>query len=60
MLAAWAACSITKESSRRGFEKYGRSLLTSNILEEIGAAFAKFSGGERECVFDYSWGLTDG
>ncbi|KAL1935808.1 hypothetical protein VTP01DRAFT_4948 [Rhizomucor pusillus] len=43
MLASWAGCSVTRDCSHRGFAKYGRALLTSQILEEIGPAFEKFA-----------------
>lgn len=44
MLASWAGCSVTRDCSHRGFAKYGRALLTSQILEEIGPAFERFAG----------------
>lgn len=46
MLAAWGACTITRDSSRRGFQKYGRALLTSQMLEEIGPSYVSFVGGK--------------
>lgn len=46
MLASWAACCVTRDSSKRAFEKYGRAMLTSQMVEEIGAAYAKFAGDQ--------------
>ncbi|KAJ8660064.1 YjeF family domain-containing protein [Lichtheimia ornata] len=43
MLASWGACCVTRDSSKRAFEKYGRAMLTSQMVEEIGAAYAKFA-----------------
>lgn len=43
MLASWGACCVTRDSSKRAFEKYGRAMLTSQMIEEIGAAYAKFA-----------------
>ncbi|KAI9491558.1 H-hydrate dehydratase [Zychaea mexicana] len=48
MLAAWGACSITRDSSRRAFQKYGRAMLTSHMLEEIGAAYDKLAGDQSK------------
>ncbi|ORY98907.1 H-hydrate dehydratase [Syncephalastrum racemosum] len=47
MFAAWGACTITRDSSRRGFQKYGRALLTSQMLEEIGPSYVSFVGGNK-------------
>ncbi|CAO3585821.1 unnamed protein product [Absidia cylindrospora] len=46
LYAAWSACSIVRESSRRAFEKYGRAVLTSHMLEEIGPSYSLFTKGE--------------
>ncbi|RCH80795.1 hypothetical protein CU098_000165, partial [Rhizopus stolonifer] len=36
MYASWGACTISRTSSRLAFEKHGRAVLTSHMLEEIG------------------------
>ncbi|KAI8333644.1 Ribokinase-like protein [Chlamydoabsidia padenii] len=43
LYAAWSACNIVRESSRRAFGKYGRAVLTSHMLEEIGASYDTFT-----------------
>jgi ATP-dependent NAD(P)H-hydrate dehydratase len=40
LLAAWAGCRIVRECAKRAFEKHGRAVLTSNLLEEIGPSYA--------------------
>ena len=40
-LASFAGCRLLKECSRAAFEKHGRGVLTSHILEEIGPQFRK-------------------
>lgn len=42
MYATWSACTITRTSSKLAFSKYGRSVLTSHILEEIGTSYDQF------------------
>ncbi|KAI9361944.1 Ribokinase-like protein [Pilaira anomala] len=42
MYASWSACNITRTSSNLAFKKYGRSVLTTHMLEEIGASFDQF------------------
>ncbi|GAN09462.1 ribokinase-like protein [Mucor ambiguus] len=42
MYATWGACQITRTSSNLAFKKYGRSVLTTHMLEEIGASYDKF------------------
>ncbi|KAI8973387.1 Ribokinase-like protein [Mycotypha africana] len=42
LYATWAACFITKSSSKLSYEKFGRAVLTSHMLEEIGASYDKF------------------
>ncbi|KAI9272883.1 Ribokinase-like protein [Phascolomyces articulosus] len=46
MLAAWGACSLTRDSSRRAFQKYRRAMLTSHMLDEIGVSYEKLVGGK--------------
>jgi len=40
LLSAWAGCRIVRECAKRSFEKHGRAVLTSHLLEEIGPAYA--------------------
>ncbi|KAL0073731.1 H-hydrate dehydratase [Phycomyces blakesleeanus] len=42
MLAAWGACAIVRESGRRAFEKHGRAVLTSDMVNEIGSSYNSF------------------
>ncbi|KAI8079808.1 H-hydrate dehydratase [Halteromyces radiatus] len=42
LYAAWSACTIVRESSRLAFKKYGRAVLTSHMLEEIGHSYDTF------------------
>ncbi|KAL9547716.1 hypothetical protein PS6_006983 [Mucor atramentarius] len=42
MYATWGACQITRTSSNLAFKKYGRSVLTTHMLEEIGASYDQF------------------
>ncbi|CEI92087.1 Putative YjeF [Rhizopus microsporus] len=42
MYASWAACTISRTSSRLAFQKYGRAVLTSHMLEEIGQSYDLF------------------
>jgi ATP-dependent NAD(P)H-hydrate dehydratase len=42
MYASWCACNITRISSNLAFKKYGRSVLTTHMLEEIGASYDQF------------------
>ncbi|VDO06934.1 unnamed protein product [Rodentolepis nana] len=39
MLAATAACMLTRLCAKRAFEKYGRCTMTNKMIEEIGPAF---------------------
>ncbi|SAL98200.1 hypothetical protein [Absidia glauca] len=43
LYAAWSACTIVRESSHRAFGKHGRAVLTSHMLEEIGASYDIFT-----------------
>ncbi|CAM0135776.1 hypothetical protein VKS41_001792 [Umbelopsis sp. WA50703] len=40
LLSAWAGCRIVRECAKRAFEKHGRAVLTSHLVEEIGPAYA--------------------
>lgn len=42
MFATWSACNITRTSSKLAFKKYGRAVLTTHMLEEIGASYDQF------------------
>ncbi|PHZ10994.1 carbohydrate kinase [Rhizopus microsporus ATCC 52813] len=42
MYASWAACTISRTSSRLAFQKHGRAVLTSHMLEEIGQSYDLF------------------
>ncbi|KAI7862642.1 H-hydrate dehydratase [Spinellus fusiger] len=39
MLASLGACHLVKECGRRAYEKHGRSVLTSDMLNEIGSSY---------------------
>ncbi|KAJ1550836.1 hypothetical protein HK096_004735 [Nowakowskiella sp. JEL0078] len=39
LAACFAACSITRDCNRRAFEKYGRSMAATDMIEEIGSVF---------------------
>jgi len=39
MLAAFAAAMLTRECNRRAFHKSGRSMITTDMINEIGGAF---------------------
>ncbi|KAI8374873.1 Ribokinase-like protein [Blakeslea trispora] len=42
MFASWGACWISRTSSKLAYEKHGRSVLTSHMLEEIGTSYDHF------------------
>jgi len=44
ILAAIGASMVTRATSRRAFEKEGRSVVTQDMLKEIGGAFAEVFG----------------
>ncbi|KAI0305887.1 Ribokinase-like protein [Multifurca ochricompacta] len=48
ILAAIGASMVTRTTSRRGFEKEGRGVVTQDMLKEIGGAFAEIFGGETQ------------
>jgi len=41
MLASYAACTLMRECSRSAFKKFGRSVQTSDMINEIGPSFQK-------------------
>ncbi|CAI2169774.1 17930_t:CDS:10 [Funneliformis geosporum] len=41
MLASYAACTLMRECSRSAFEKFGRAVQTSDMINEIGPSFQK-------------------
>ncbi|CAG8542216.1 101_t:CDS:2 [Funneliformis caledonium] len=41
MLASYAACTLMRECSRTAFEKFGRAVQTSDMINEIGPSFQK-------------------
>ncbi|XP_048862595.1 ATP-dependent (S)-NAD(P)H-hydrate dehydratase isoform X2 [Brienomyrus brachyistius] len=41
MVAAFGACTLTRQCNRQAFHKHGRSMTTSDMLPEIGSAFRK-------------------
>ena len=48
MLAAWGGSAITRECSRRAFQKRGRSLQASDLTEEVANAFDVLIGEKEE------------
>ncbi|KAH9072101.1 Ribokinase-like protein [Lactarius deliciosus] len=48
ILAAIGASMVTRTTSRRAFEKEGRSVVTQDMLKEIGGAFAEIFGSESQ------------
>ncbi|XP_029980434.1 ATP-dependent (S)-NAD(P)H-hydrate dehydratase isoform X2 [Sphaeramia orbicularis] len=41
VLAAYGACSLTRQCNSQAFQRYGRSTTTSDMIQEIGSAFKK-------------------
>ncbi|KAM9190007.1 LOW QUALITY PROTEIN: ATP-dependent (S)-NAD(P)H-hydrate dehydratase [Dugong dugon] len=41
LVAAFGACALTRQSSSQAFQKYGRSMTTTDMIAEVGAAFRK-------------------
>lgn len=41
LVAAWGACTLTRECNHQAFQKYGRSTTTSDMIAEVGTAFSK-------------------
>lgn len=48
VLATFAACALVRVASAKGFEKYGRSLQTSNVHEFVHEAYEELFGPEEE------------
>jgi len=49
MLAAVAACAMTRECNRRAFAKCRRAMLASDMIDEIGAVFEDMFGSQIDC-----------
>nr|DBA33136.1 TPA: hypothetical protein GDO54_000866 [Pyxicephalus adspersus] len=41
MVAAFGACSLTRQCNHQAFQKYGRSMTTGDMISEVGTAFNK-------------------
>uniref|UniRef100_A0A8C6GTG4 ATP-dependent (S)-NAD(P)H-hydrate dehydratase n=1 Tax=Mus spicilegus TaxID=10103 RepID=A0A8C6GTG4_MUSSI len=41
LVAAWGACTLTRECNRQAFQKYGRSTTTTDMITEVGTAFSR-------------------
>lgn len=41
MVAAYGACSLTRQCNSQAFRQHGRSTTTSDMIQEIGSAFKK-------------------
>uniref|UniRef100_A0A6I8SEW9 ATP-dependent (S)-NAD(P)H-hydrate dehydratase n=1 Tax=Xenopus tropicalis TaxID=8364 RepID=A0A6I8SEW9_XENTR len=41
LVAAFGACSLTRQCNHQAFQKYGRSMTTSDMISEVGTAFNK-------------------
>ncbi|KAJ1116230.1 hypothetical protein NDU88_004448 [Pleurodeles waltl] len=41
LVAAFGACSLTRQCNNQAFQKYGRSMTTTDMIAEIGIAFNK-------------------
>ncbi|CAO2611418.1 ATP-dependent (S)-NAD(P)H-hydrate dehydratase [Lemmus lemmus] len=41
LVAAWGACTLTRECNHQAFQKYGRSTTTTDMVAEVGPAFSK-------------------
>ncbi|KAG8954629.1 hypothetical protein FRC04_011062 [Tulasnella sp. 424] len=48
LLAAIGACNVTRTASRLAFQKHGRGVLTSDMLAEVGPAYAELFGDVGE------------
>jgi len=46
LLASVGGSMVTRTASRRAFSRYGRGLVTQDILQDIGGAFAEIFGEE--------------
>ncbi|KAI1241631.1 hypothetical protein IHE44_0005114 [Lamprotornis superbus] len=41
LVAAFGACSLTRQSNHQAFQKFGRSMTASDMISEVGTAFNK-------------------
>ncbi|XP_031194897.1 ATP-dependent (S)-NAD(P)H-hydrate dehydratase isoform X3 [Mastomys coucha] len=41
LVAAWGACTLTRECNHQAFQKYGRSTTTTDMIAEVGTAFSR-------------------
>ncbi|KAM4859890.1 ATP-dependent (S)-NAD(P)H-hydrate dehydratase isoform 2-T2 [Thomomys bottae] len=41
LVAAWGACTLTRQCNHQAFQKHGRSTTTTDMIAEVGAAFSK-------------------
>ncbi|XP_056411728.1 ATP-dependent (S)-NAD(P)H-hydrate dehydratase isoform X5 [Hyla sarda] len=41
VVAAFGACSLTRQCNLQAFQKYGRSMTTTDMISEVGTAFSK-------------------
>ncbi|XP_068124143.1 ATP-dependent (S)-NAD(P)H-hydrate dehydratase isoform X1 [Hyperolius riggenbachi] len=41
MVAAFGACSLTRQCNHQAFQKYGRAMTTGDMISEVGTAFNK-------------------
>ncbi|XP_012878337.1 PREDICTED: ATP-dependent (S)-NAD(P)H-hydrate dehydratase isoform X1 [Dipodomys ordii] len=41
LVAAWGACTLTRQCNHQAFQKHGRSTTTTDMISEVGAAFSK-------------------
>ncbi|XP_048197047.1 ATP-dependent (S)-NAD(P)H-hydrate dehydratase isoform X2 [Perognathus longimembris pacificus] len=39
LVAAWGACTLTRQCNQQAFQKHGRSTTTTDMVAEVGAAF---------------------
>lgn len=47
VLACFAACSLVRAASEKAFERYGRSMQTSNVHEFLGEAYDEYYDSEK-------------
>ncbi|KAI9009624.1 Ribokinase-like protein [Gaertneriomyces semiglobifer] len=51
LITSWAAALTTRSCSHAAFAKHGRSMVTTDMIEEAGRVFeATFEPGQRKCV----------
>lgn len=41
LVAAFGACSLTRQCSHQAFQKHGRSTTTTDMVAEVGPAFSR-------------------